>query len=445
VLEIGKQTLKDELKFNEGAEFSKIYERYPDFVRTEPLPPTNSVFDVEDSELDTIWDKLETYREPKKIWEVRFSYPPPILFGVGAIQRLGERAKRLGIKKAFLLAGPVQKKLGRADEVQKILERIGVNSVLFSEKEADPPVEEIEKGTQFYREHSCDGLVALGGGSSMDAAKAIGLMVSHPGTVREYDSSLGGGARITSSTPTLICIPTTSGTGSETNGVAVITDKRRVAKFAIMSDLLLPKLAIVDPDLCKSMPADLTAATGVDALAHCIEGYVSETISYQPFYEALALYGVKLIGRSLRKAYNDGEDIEARMDMCMAAIHGGITLSKGLGIGHALGHTLGAHYHLSHGNALAVSLLCFVRANKRACREQFLDLAWAMDRSKDLETALVKLYKDVNLPTRLSEYGIPEDDLRKIAFDTSKDVGNLVGNPTPVGESQILKLLKEVY
>jgi len=445
VMELGKQTLKDELRFNEGAEFSKVYQRYPDFVRTEALPPTNSVFDVEDSELDTIWERLETFKEPQKLWEVRFSYPPPILFGAGVIQRLGERAKQLNIKRAFVIAGPVQKKMGRVDEVQRILERSGITSALFSEKEADPPVEEIEKAAQFYREQGCDGLVALGGGSSLDAAKAIAVMVSHPGVLTEYDSVVGGTARIKPPLPPLICIATTSGTGSEVNGFSVITDKQRVVKFAIVSNLLIPNLAIVDPNLCKSMPPGLTAATGIDALAHCIEGYAGGIIPYQPYYEAIALYGVKLIGRSLRKAYNHGEDIEARTDMCMAAIHGGIALSKGLGLGHAIGHTLGAYYHISHGKALAVSLLCFVRANKRACTEQFLDLAWALDHSEDLEAALVKLYKDLNLPTRLSEYGIPENDLEKIAFETSKDAANLASNPTPLSERQILELLKGFY
>jgi len=185
--------------------------------------------------------------------------------------------------------------------------------------------------------------------------------------------------------------------------------------------------------------------SGVDALGHCIEGYVGVAVPYHPYYEALALYGVKLTGRSLTRAYKNGEDIDARTDMCMAAINGGICFTKGLGIGHAIAHVLGARYHISHGKAVAIGLLCFVRANKKACQEPFSDLAWALDRSDDLEAALIKLYKDLKVAWRLRDFDIPEKDLRKIAFETSKDVVNIASNPSPVSQHRILELLKESY
>lgn len=445
VVEIGKQTLKDELKFNEGAEFSKIYERYPAFVRTEALPPTDHVFDVEDSELDNLWGRLETFRVPKKIWEVRLPSLPPILFGAGVIQRLGERAKGLNIKNALLIAGPVMKRIGRTEEVQEILENSGITSVVFSEVEPDPPVEEVEKAYQLYREKGCDGFIAVGGGSSLDAAKAIAVRVSQPGVLTEYDSMVGGTAKIRPPIPPLLCVPTTSGTGSEVNQYAVITDTERDVKFIIMSNYLIPSLAIIDPTLCKSMPPGLTAESGIDALGHCVEGYVGRAIPYHPYYEALALYGVKLIGRSLRIAYENGEDIDARTDMCMAAINGGICFTKGLGIGHAIAHVLGARYHISHGKAVAIGLLCFVKANKEACQEQFSDVAWALDRSDDLETGLVKLYKELNVPSRLRDFEIPKGDLKTIAFETSKDAANLASNPMTVSESGILEVLRDYY
>ncbi len=445
VVEIGKQTLKDELKFNEGAEFSKIYERYPAFVRTEALPPTGHVFDVEDSELDNLWGRLEAYRAPKKIWEVRLPSLPPILFGAGVIQRLGERAKGLNIKNALLIAGPVMKRIGRTEEVQEILENSGITSVVFSEVEPDPPVEEVEKAYQLYREKGCDGFIAVGGGSSLDAAKAIAVRVSQPGVLTEYDSMVGGTAKIRPPIPPLLCVPTTSGTGSEVNQYAVITDTERDVKFIIMSNYLIPSLAIIDPTLCKSMPPGLTAESGIDALGHCVEGYVARAIPYHPYYEALALYGVKLIGRSLRIAYQNGEDIDARTDMCMAAINGGICFTKGLGIGHAIAHVLGARYHISHGKAVAIGLLCFVKANKETCQEQFSDLAWALDRSDDLETGLVKLYKELNVPSRLRDFEIPKGDLKTIAFETSRDAANLASNPMTVSESGILEVLRDYY
>lgn len=442
--EIGKQTLKDELKFNEGAEFSKVWEPYPQFFRTEALPPTNSVFDVEDAELKAMWQKLDAFKEPRRIWEVRFSPLPGILFGVGVVQRVGERAKTLNMNKVLFLAGPVMKRIGLTDEVRGILEKSEVNSVVFSEIEPDPPVEEVNKAAQLYLDEGCDSIIAMGGGSSLDAAKGVAIKVSHPGPITEYDSMVGGTGKIRA-VPPIMCIPTTAGTGSEVNQYAVITDKERDVKFIIMSDRLIPKLAVVDPALHRTMPKGLTADTGIDALAHCIEGYVGNIIPYHPYYSALALYGAKLIGKSLRRAYNNPDDIDARSDMGMAAINGGICFSKGLGIGHAIGHVLGAHYHLSHGKAIAVSLLCFARANKEACKEEFEDLAWTLNRSSDLEAALVKLYQDLNMPTRLRDLDIPEADLGKIAFDVTKDVVNLTGNPIPLGEHQLLELLKEFY
>jgi aldehyde:ferredoxin oxidoreductase len=445
VLKIAKETIKDELRFNEGAGFNKIWERYPSFYRTEPLPPTHSVFDVEDAEIESIWDRLDFFKEPKHIWEVRINPLPPMLFGIGVIQRLGERANQLRIKKALLIAGPVMGRIGKTDEVRGILEKSGIASVVFSEVVPDPPVETIDKMAKLYKDEHCDGIIAIGGGSSLDAAKAAAIKVSQPGPLTEYEAAMGGGGKIRPPLPPVICIPTTSGTGSEVNPYSVITDKERNIKFVIISNLIIPNLAIIDPDLCRTMPKGLTAETGIDALAHCIESYVSKMTPYHPYYSGLALYGTKLVGQSLREAYNNGDDLRARMDMCMAAIDGGVAFSKGLGMGHAIAHALGAQYHISHGKALAVSLLCFVRTNKEVCKNEFLDLALALDRSEDLESALVRLYKDLNLPIRFRDLGIPEEGIKTIAFEVGKDAANLAGNPVPLNDRKLLEVLKEFY
>jgi aldehyde:ferredoxin oxidoreductase len=445
IVEMGKQTLKDELRFNEGAEFSKIYDLYPAFVRTEALPPTDHVFDVEDSELTSIWEKLDSFKEPQRVWEVRLPSQAPILFGAGTLKKLGKQAERLKIRKALLITDPIMGKLGRTDEVQGILETNGINSVVFSDIVADPPVELVESVSDIFRSQDCNGLIAIGGGSSLDLAKGIALRVSHAGALTDYDSMVGGSAKIRPPIPPLICIPTTSGTGSEANQYAVITDKQRNIKFVIVSDYLIPKLAIIDPNLCASMPPSLTAESGIDALAHCIEGYVGLSIPYNPYYESLAIYGTKLVGRSLVKAYQNGDNISARTDMCMAALYGGIAFTKGLGIGHAIAHVIGAQYHISHGRAVAVSLLCFVRANEKVCQEQFSDLAWALNRLNNLETALIGLYHELELPLRISDLKIPEKDLAGIALETSLDAANLASNPSFVSKAEILKILKDLY
>ncbi len=452
ILETGKQTLRDELKFNEGTEFSQAHPRVPAFMRTEAVPPTNSVFDVDDAELDSVWKGLDKFSEPKRVWEVRFPTINTIVFGAGVFQRLGEQAARLGIKKAFIIADPIMKKIGNTDKMLAMLARNGIEAYVFTDVEPDPPVEEIEKTGKLYKENGCNGIIAMGGGSSMDAAKATGLRVTHPGLLTEFESMVGGSGKIRQALPPLICIPTTSGTGSEVNPYAVITDKEREVKFVITNERLVPNVAIIDPEICRTMPPALTAETGIDALAHCVEGYMALATPYHPFYEALALYGAKLVGRSLRAATANGNDIEARTDMCMAAVNGGIAFSKGLGIGHAIGHALGAHYHVSHGRAVAIGLLCFARAAQEHFQKKYLarkspaaDMAWALDQTEDLETALRKLYADIGIPSRLRDLGVPEADLEKIMFETSKDVANLTGNPVPVNEQQLLALLKAVY
>ncbi|HUV08159.1 MAG TPA: iron-containing alcohol dehydrogenase, partial [Spirochaetia bacterium] len=181
VLEIGKQTIREELAFNRGTEFGRRSDPLPEFLRTEPLYPTNQVFDVEESELATIWNRMEAYTEQEKVWEVRFPQLPSFLVGAGVVQSIGERAKRLGMCKAIIVADPVMEKLGRTAELQKILEKSGVASAVFAKVEPDPPVESIEGAAEFFKRERGDGLIALGGGSSMDTAKAIAVRATQPG------------------------------------------------------------------------------------------------------------------------------------------------------------------------------------------------------------------------------------------------------------------------
>jgi alcohol dehydrogenase class IV len=193
------------------------------------------------------------------------------------------------------------------------------------------------------------------------------------------------------------------------------------------------------------MPPGLTIESGIDALAHCIEGYVSLATPYHPYFESMALYGVKLIGRSLIPAYKDGGNIPARTDMCMAAVCGGLAFLKGLGIGHAITHTLGAHFHLPHGRAAIFGLLCFVRANKEKCREQFTDMSQLINRVNDLEESLLYLYRELNIPVSLKACGIPREALPEIAFYTSRDAVNMATDPTSPSQQKILELLMEIY
>jgi alcohol dehydrogenase class IV len=193
------------------------------------------------------------------------------------------------------------------------------------------------------------------------------------------------------------------------------------------------------------MPPGLTIESGMDALAHCIEGYVSLATPYHPYFECMGLYGVKLIGRSLPKVHRNPNDVTARTDMCMAAVCGGLAFLKGLGIGHAITHVLGAHYHMPHGRAAMYGLLCFVKANKETCQENFRDMAQLLARSDDLEEALKELYRKLDVTISLKAQGIPREDLKKIAFYTSRDAVNMATDPTTPSQQKLLDLLTEVY
>jgi len=445
IMEIGKQTLRDQLAFNEKAEFSKIDPQMPAFVREESIGPTNAVFDVDEAEVKKIWQELDAFKEREKVWELRIPPLPDLLFGAGVARNMGHKIAEMKVKKVFLVTDPFLNQSGRVAEVRKILEKRNVEVVVFAEVEPDPPIELIERAGKIYRETGCDGILGLGGGSSLDTAKTLGLRVSHGGDLREYEGLVGGGSKIKPIFPPVICVPTTSGTGSEVNPCAVLTDKERDLKFIIMNNNLIPKLAVVDPFFCASMPPRLTIESGIDALSHCIEGYVSLATPYHPYFESMALYGVKLIGRSLIPAYRDGSNVSARMDMCMAAICGGLAFLKGLGIGHAITHALGAHLHLPHGRAAIFGLLCFVKANKKTCQEQFIDLSQLINRSNDLEESLRYLYRQLDIAVSLKEAGVPREALKEIAFYASRDAVNMATDPTTPGKEKILEMLEEIY
>lgn len=445
IMEIGKQTLRDQRAFNEKAEFDKIDLKAPAFVREEKISPTHSVFDIDEVEIKNLWKGLDAYREKEKVWEVRIPPLPEMMFGAGVAQNLGRRIRQLKVSKVFLVTDPFMLSLGRAEEVRKILEAAGLTTVVFAEVEPDPPIELIERAGKIYKDNSCQAIVGLGGGSSMDTAKTIGLRVTHPGDLREYEGIVGGGAKIKPIFPPIICIPTTSGTGSEVNPCAVLTDKERDLKFILMSNHFIPRLAVIDPLFCQTMPPKLTIESGMDALAHCIEGYVSLATPYHPYFESMAVYGVKLVGRSLIKAYQDGGDIDARTDLCWAAVCGGLAFLKGLGIGHAVTHVLGAQYHIPHGRAAIYGLLCFVKTNKETCREAFTDLAHLLNRSNDLEAGLMEFYQKLDIPISLKALGIPKGDLKKIAFYTTRDAVNMATDPTTPSRQKILGLLEEIY
>ncbi len=445
IIATAKETLRDQLAFNEKAQFSQIDTTIPSFFREELIAPTSSVFDVDEAEVRNLWKGLEAFREKKKVWEIRIPPMPDILMGEGVAKSMGRKIRDMKVSKIFLVTDPFMFKSGRAAEVADILKKSGIETEIFAEVEPDPPIELIERAGALYKETGCNGILGLGGGSSLDTAKTLGLRVTHSGDLREYEGIVGGGGKIKPVFPPIICLPTTSGTGSEVNPCAVLTDRARDLKFILMSNHFIPKLAVIDPLFTKTMPPGLTIESGIDALSHCIEGYVSLATPYHPYFESKALYGIKLIGRSLITACREPDNLRARTDMCMAALCGGLAFLKGLGLGHALTHAIGAHYHLPHGRAAIFGLLGFVMANRETCRDAFSDMAFLINRSDDLETALRRLYTELQIDLRLKSYGISREALPEIAFYTSRDAVNMATDPTSPGQSKILELLSAMY
>ncbi|MEE9912301.1 MAG: iron-containing alcohol dehydrogenase [Deltaproteobacteria bacterium] len=445
VIGVAKELLRDQLAFNARAQFSAIDTTIPSFFREELIAPTSSVFDVNEAEVKDLWKGLDAIKEKEKVWEIRIPPMPDILMGEGVAKGMGKKIKALKVKKVFLVTDPFMFKSGRATEVADILKKSGLETVIFAEVEPDPPIELIERAGILYKETGCDGILGLGGGSSLDTAKTLGLRVTHGGDLRDYEGLVGGGGKIKPIFPPIICMPTTSGTGSEVNPCAVLTDKARDVKFILMSNHFIPKLAVIDPLFTKTMPPGLTIESGIDALSHCIEGSVSLATPYHPYFESKALFGVKLIGRSLITAYKDPNNIRARTDMCMAALCGGLAFLKGLGLGHALTHAIGAHFHLPHGRAAIFGLLGFVIVNKETCKDAFMDMAYLINRSDDLEAALRWLYGELNIDLRLKSHGITKEALKEIAFYTSRDAVNMATDPTSPSQQKILEVLTSMY
>jgi alcohol dehydrogenase class IV len=245
--------------------------------------------------------------------------------------------------------------------------------MIFSAVQANPAEADVLEGLSVYRDKRCDGLIAIGGGSAIDAAKAIRLLTTHAGTLADYDFTKGGLERITADLPPMAALPTTAGTGSEAARGALIQLPQTGRKTIVLSPFLLPSVAICDPELTRGMPPELTAGTGMDAFTHCIESYLSST--FHPICDGIALEGLSYVARGLENAVRDGSDMQARNAMMMGALLGGISFHKGLGVVHSLSHALGAAGRVHHGTLNAILLPHALRFNREAAGERMEDLA----------------------------------------------------------------------
>jgi len=371
-----------------------------------------------------------------------FFIPTVTLLGVGAAKDAGTQAKALGATNLLIVTDAGLAKLGVADNIKKLITDAGLKAVIYSGAEPNPTDKNVRDGVKAYKENKCDGIVSLGGGSSHDCGKGIGLMIANGGDIRDYE----GVNKSTKPMPPFLAINTTAGTASEMTRFCIITNSDTHVKMAIVDWRVTPNVAIDDPLLMVGMPPALTAATGMDALTHAVEAYVS-TIA-NPITDACALMAIKLIADYLRPAVANGTNLEARDKMAYAEYLAGMAFNNAsLGYVHAMAHQLGGFYNLPHGVCNAILLPEVSAYNKIACPQRFADIAVALgeniaglapvDAADVAIAAIRKLSKDVGIPSGLSELGVKEADFEVMATNAKKDACQFT-NPRLANLQQVM-------
>ena len=375
-----------------------------------------------------------------------FFIPTVTLLGVGSHKETGTQAKALGASNLLIVTDAGLNKLGVADQIKKLIVDAGLKAVIYDGAEPNPTDKNVRDGVKVYKDNKCDGLVTLGGGSSHDCGKGIGLMVANGGDIRDFE----GVNKSTKPFPPFLAINTTAGTASEMTRFCIITNSDTHVKMAIVDWRVTANIAIDDPLLMVGMPPALTAATGMDALTHAVEAYVS-TIA-NPITDACAIKAIELIAAYLRPAVANGTNLEARDRMAYAEYLAGMAFNNAsLGYVHSMAHQLGGFYNLPHGVCNAILLPEVCDFNKIACPERFADIAVAMgecitglaavDAADVAIAAIRKLSKDVGIPAGLSELGVKEADFEVMATNAKKDACQLT-NPRLATLQQVMGIFK---
>ncbi len=375
-----------------------------------------------------------------------FFIPPVTLMGIGAAKRLGDQAKALGASLPLVVTDRGLSQLGVAAKVQRQLEEAGLKSALFDGAEPNPTDKNVHDGVRAYREAGCDAIVSLGGGSAHDCAKGIGLVIGNGGDIRDFE----GVDKAKKPMPPFLAVNTTAGTASEMTRFCIITNTSTHVKMAIVDWRCTPSVAVNDPLLMVAMPPALTAATGMDALTHAVEAYVSTIAT--PVTDACALQAMKLIAASLRPAVANGENLEARDAMAYAEYLAGMAFNNAsLGYVHAMAHQLGGFYNLPHGVCNAILLPVVSEFNLIAAPERFRDVAAAlgenvaglplMEAAGRAVGAIRRLAKDVGIPAGLAGLGVKEGDLPVMAENAMKDACRFT-NPRNATHKEVVEIFR---
>jgi len=371
---------------------------------------------------------------------------PEIIFGRGSLSQIGESVVRLGVSKVFLVSDKEVISSGWVDLAVRYLHAAGLATVIFSDLTTNPKDHEVSEGAAKYLASGCDGIVSVGGGSPTDVAKAVAILASNGGRLQDYE----GVNMIVTPLPPMVIVPSTAGAGSEVSQFTIIVDTERKLKMSIISRSLIPDIAIVDPELLKTKDAKLAAATGVDALTHGIESYVS--LAATPLTDIHALKAIQLISRNLRSAVAVRSDMEANSNMAMASLTAGLAFSNAiLGAAHAMTHQVDGLLDQHHGETNASILPHVMRFNLSACPERFRDIALAMgEEISGLDVmaaaersiaAVRRLIADIGLAKGLSELGLKEEFIPILSENATKDAC-LVTNPRSATREQIEEIFR---
>src|SRR3989449_3616539 len=331
-----------------------------------------------------------------------FSFPTTILFGAGAIQELPKELAKRGMLRPLLVTDGGLVRTPIFERVSKLTP----GAAVYSGVEPNPTERNVLDGVECYRQSKCDGIVGLGGGSPLDAAKAIRLKITHEAPLAEYDDLIDGGNRISSNLPVYIAVATTSGTGSEVSRSAVITIEKTNRKTVIFSPYLIPSLALGDPELTMNLPPHISSGTGMDAFTHNVEAYLAK--GYHPVCDAVALQGAKMVWRNLPRVMDAPQDVEARSAMMMASMMGAIAFQKGLGAVHSLAHPLSSDCGMHHGTSNAVLLPVVLEYNRGAVGERMKDLSELFGGGDPAELVR-ELNTRIGIKPRLRDWGVAEE------------------------------------
>lgn len=378
-----------------------------------------------------------------------FTIPQNIKFGADTLDLLPDLAKELGKSKGYIISGPHLNKIGMVAKCRKALKNAGMESECFTETEGNPSTDTVVKATEGFKKSKADFIVAFGGGSPLDVAKAVAVLATYGGNIVDYE----GAGKVMGPVVPMIAIPTTAGTGSEVTAFSVITDHSRNYKLTVVSNYLLPAYVILDPDLIATVPANTAAACGIDAMVHALEAYISKAAS--PFSDIFAREALRLIGGSIRDYVADRSNPAACESMMVGSLFAGIAFSHArLGNVHAMSHPVSAYFDVPHGVANAILLPTVVDFNKDAAdpeKYRYIYGCISKDMGADinftpdmLATEIRMLNYELGILPTLRDIGVTSDKFEQMADDAMKS-GNIQCNPQFTMKNDILKLYEQAF